>query len=107
MVVYDDIKEGKIAIYDKGVDRVPMIGERMDYDQVNNYQVVHRTGDVLLPQLALQEPLKVEAAHFLECIRTGQVPLTGSQHARDVVAILEAGQKSLAGNGIKVNTEKV
>ena len=95
MVVYDDVSDDKIKIYDKGVDRVPKIGERMDYDQSGDYQLVHRTGDILLPKIAFQEPLKTEAAHFLECLRNGQQPLTGPQHARDVVAVLEATQTAL------------
>ena len=95
MVNYDDVSDDKIAIFDKGVDRVPKIGERMDYDQLGNYQLVHRTGDILLPKLSFQEPLKVEAAHFLECLREGKTPLTGPKHARDVVAVLEATQNAL------------
>src|SRR5215471_18998192 len=94
MVIYDDVGEDKIIVLDKGVDRVPKIGERMDYDQVN-YQLVHRTGDVWLPRIAFQEPLKVEARHFLDCLRTGAEPLTGPKHARDVVAVLEATQTAL------------
>ena len=96
MVVYDDVSDDKIMIFDKGVDRVPKIGERMDYDQSGGYQLIHRTGDILLPRVAFQEPLKTEAAHFLECLRNGLPPLTGPKHARDVVAILEAGQTALA-----------
>jgi predicted dehydrogenase len=99
MVVYDDVSDDKIKIYDKGVDRVPKIGERMDYDQSGDYQLIHRTGDILLPKIAFQEPLKTEAAHFLECLRNGRQPLTGPQHARDVVAVLEATQTALKSGG--------
>ena len=95
MVVYDDVSDDKIMVLDKGVDRVPKIGERMDYDQSGDYQLIHRTGDILLPKISFQEPLKTESAHFLECLRTGQQPLTGPQHARDVVAVLEATQTAL------------
>lgn len=95
MVVYDDINDDKIAIYNKGVDRVPAVGEKMDYDHFNKYQLLHRAGDIWLPRIDFQEPLKLEAAHFLDCIRTGATPLTGPSHARDVVAILEAGQRAL------------
>ena len=94
MVIYDDVGDDKIMVFDKGVDRVPKIGERMDYDQVN-YQLVHRTGDVWLPRISFQEPLKSEAAHFLDCLRNGEAPLTGPRHARDVVAVLEATQTAL------------
>ena len=95
MVVYDDVSDDKITIFDKGVDRVPKIGERMDYDQSGDFQLIHRTGDILLPRISFQEPLKTEAAHFLECLRNGQPPLTGPKHARDVVAVLEATQTAL------------
>ena len=95
MVVYDDVSDDKIMIFDKGVDRVPKIGERMDYDQSGDFQLIHRTGDILLPKISFQEPLKTEAAHFLECLRKGLPPLTGPKHARDVVAVLEAGQQAL------------
>lgn len=95
MVVYDDVSDDKITIFDKGVDRVPKIGERMDYDQSGDYQLIHRTGDILLPRISFQEPLKTEAAHFLDCLRNRVTPLTGPKHARDVVAILEATQTAL------------
>jgi predicted dehydrogenase len=95
MLVYDDVSDDKVAVLDKGVDRVPRAGERMDYDRLDRYQLVHRAGDVWLPRVEFQEPLKVELDHFLECIRTGQAPLTGPGHARDVVAVLEAGQRAM------------
>jgi len=105
MVVYDDVRDDKIAIFDKGIDRVPKLGDRMDFDHFDGYQLLHRTGDVLLPRIAAQEPLRIEADHFLECIRTGATPLTGPAHARDVVAVLEAGQESLRRKGESVRLE--
>ena len=99
MLVYDDVSDDKIAVIDKGVDRVPKAGERMDYDYFNNYQLLHRAGDILLPRIHFKEPLQVEAAHFLECVRTGQTPLSGPKHARGVVSVLEAGQTSLLDQG--------
>lgn len=94
MVVYDDVSDDKIAIYDKGFDRVPRIGERMDFDRPN-FQLKPRTGDILLPRIDWQEPLRVETAHFLDCIRSGATPLSGPAHARSVVAVLEAGDRAM------------
>lgn len=106
MVVYDDVGDDKIMIFDKGVDRVPKIGERMDYDQSGSYQLIHRTGDILLPKISFQEPLKTEAGHFLDCLRKGEQPLTGPKHARDVVAVLEATQKALtSGQTVLLTTD--
>jgi predicted dehydrogenase len=107
MVVYNDVSEDKIAVFDKGVDLIPRAGDRMDYDQANPYRLIHRAGDVSLPRIDFQEPLKVEASHFLESVRTGLSPLTGPRHARDVVAILEAGGRSLREGGSPVRLDEI
>ena len=51
MVVYDDIAENKIAIYDKGIDRKAILGENMDFDNPRPLQFNYRSGDILLPQI--------------------------------------------------------
>ena len=93
MVVYDDIGENKVAIYDKGIDRMAVLGEHMDFDNHSTISFNHRSGDVVLPQIKWQEPLKVEIEHFVDCIQNGTECLTGPDHARNVVEILSAGNK--------------
>jgi predicted dehydrogenase len=92
MVVYDDIADDKIAIYDKGIDRKAILGENMDFDKPQPPEFNHRSGDILLPQIKFIEPLRTEAEHYLDCIRNQRVPLTGIEHARNVVSILERAQ---------------
>jgi predicted dehydrogenase len=89
MVVYDDIAENKIAIYDKGIDRRAILGENMDFDKPQVAPFNYRSGDILIPQVKFVEPLRVEAEHFADCIRNSREPLTGLSHARTVVSILE------------------
>ena len=89
MVIYDDMADEKIAIYDKGIDRKAVLGENMDFDHPQPAQFNYRSGSILLPEVKFAEPLRVEAEHFSECIRKGQTPLTGTAHARTVVSILE------------------
>lgn len=89
MVVYDDVAENKIAIYDKGIDRKAILGQNMDFDQPQLSQFDYRSGDILLPQVKFIEPLRVEAEHFSDCILNSRTPLTGLSHARTVVSILE------------------
>lgn len=89
MVVYDDIAENKITIYDKGIDRRAILGENMDFDHPQTAQFNYRSGDILIPQIKFKEPLRVEAEHFCECVRERREPLTGLSHARSVVSILE------------------
>jgi predicted dehydrogenase len=89
MVVYDDIADDKIAIYDKGIDRRAVLGENMDFDHLRPPEFNYRSGDILLPQVKFVEPLRVEAEHFIDSIKNKTVPLTGLSHAREVVSILE------------------
>jgi len=88
MVVYDDTAENKIAIYDKGIDVMAVLGERMDFDHVPFQIFNHRSGDVILPKIDFQEPLKVEIEHFIDCIQNGTECITGIEHAKRVVQIL-------------------
>lgn len=94
MVIYDDVAEDKIAIYDKGIDKMAILGQNMDFDQPQSPQFNYRSGDILLPQVKFVEPLKVEAEHFVDCIQNGRTPSTGIDHARNVVAILERARIS-------------
>jgi predicted dehydrogenase len=93
MVVYDDVADDKIAIYDKGIDRKAILGQNMDFDNPQRAEFNYRSGDILLPQVKFTEPLRTEAEHFVDCIRTKRAPLTGINHARKVVAILERAQR--------------
>jgi predicted dehydrogenase len=89
MVVYDDVADNQIAIYDKGIESVAVLGQRMDYDNQNYPTFNHRSGDLLFPRVDVKEPLKVEVDHFLDCIEKGTECITGIAHARRVVQILE------------------
>src|ERR1700720_4616490 len=87
MVIYDDVAESKIAIYEKGIDRKAVLGQNMDFDNPQRLQFNYRSGDILLPQIKFTEPLKIEAENFADCILNSRVPLTGADHARTVVSI--------------------
>jgi predicted dehydrogenase len=89
MVVYDDVADDKIAIYDKGIDRRAILGQNMDFDHPRPEQFSYRSGDILMPQINFTEPLRSEAQHFADCVRSRETPITGTLHARNVVSILE------------------
>ena len=92
MVVYDDLAENKIAIYDKGIEGMAVLGENMDFDHPDAYSFNLRCGDILLPNIRFEEPLKYEIAHFHDCIAEGTECLTGPDHAMEVVRILSEFQ---------------
>jgi len=89
MVVYDDLADDKIAIYDKGIDRKAVLGQNMDFDDPRGEQFSYRSGDIVLPNISFKEPLRSQAEHFADCVRNGHQPTTGALHARNVVSILE------------------
>jgi predicted dehydrogenase len=61
-----------------------------------------RFGDIVSPRLELREPLRLEAEHFIECLRTGQPPRSDGQDGLRVLRVLTAGQRSLERGGIPV-----
>lgn len=97
MIVYDDILvQEKIKIFDARVERPP------HYDTFAEFQYAYHYGDIHSPYLKQDEPLKTECQHFLDCIRTGSVPMTNGAAGMEVVQILEASTESLRQNGAPV-----
>lgn len=89
MIVYDDISENKICVYDKGIDRMAVLGKNMDFDLPNSQSFNYRSGDIIMPKIEWIEPLKTEIHHFYECIKGNKDCLTGPENASAVVNILE------------------
>jgi predicted dehydrogenase len=65
----------------------------MDFDKPEPFNFNHRSGDVVVPIIKWEEPLEVEIQHFVDCIIKKIPCLTGVEHAKKVVRILEAGSK--------------
>ncbi|MGA2863551.1 MAG: Gfo/Idh/MocA family oxidoreductase [Verrucomicrobiota bacterium] len=94
MIVYDDVAPlEKIRIFDARVERPP------HYDTFAEFQYAYHYGDMYAPHIKQEEPLKVECQHFLECIQTGQTPLSSGTRGLEVVKVLEASSASLRQDG--------
>ncbi len=94
MIVYDDMEPSeKVKVYDKGItlNGTP--------DSLYKALVGYRSGDMFAPQLDMSEALKVEIQHFVDCIRTGEEPITGGQAGLRVVRILESASRSMKQRG--------
>ena len=84
MAVFDDMEpERKVTVYDKGPVLRP----------ATEWQV--REGDINIPQLAREEPLRRECAHFLSLVSGAGDPLEPSRQGVAVVKTLELLQNSL------------
>jgi predicted dehydrogenase len=96
MAVFDDMEASeKLRIYDKGVDRA---GEVVPYGDVLSV----RSGDIVIPKISLQEPLKLECQHFVDCVRDRKTPITDGESGLRVVRVLAAAQASLERDGAPV-----
>jgi len=94
MVVYDDIETlEKVKIYDKGV----LIPD--SHNSFGEFQLSYRYGDITIPRLKQEEPLKVELSHFLDCVREDKKPLTDGENGYQVVRIIEKINESLKNGG--------
>lgn len=86
MATFDDMSiEGKLTIYDKGFDE--------NFESYGEY--LARSGDITMPQISNEEPLRIECRHFVECIRTGATPRTDAHSGLRTVRVLEELQRSL------------
>ena len=97
MIVYDDVAPlEKIRIFDARVESPP------HYDTFAEFQYAYHYGDMYVPYIKQEEPLKTECQHFLDCIRHGTPPLTDGKQGLELVRILEASTKSLEKGGAPV-----
>lgn len=96
MVEFDDVSHDKLRIYDRGYDRPP------EFTQFSEYLTL-RDGAMYVPQLPMDEPLRLQLHHFLDCIGSGLEPRTSIASGVRIVAILEAAQRSLEADGVPVS----
>lgn len=98
MVIYDDVESlEKIKIYDKGVKAI------RHTNTFGEFQFAYHYGDVVIPYIHFEEPLRVECLHFLECVREGKTPRSDGNSGLKVVQVVEAAQKSLRDDGSLVS----
>jgi len=60
-------------------------------------------GAITVPRVEVNRPLETECIHFLECIRTGQRPISDGKNGLEVVRILEAANRSLQQNSTRIH----
>lgn len=100
MVIYDDTSEdAKLTIYDKGIDKEHIDMDLGRYEDYETFLFKHRSGDILIPKINFEEPLKVEVKNFIECIKCRNKPATDGRNGLEVVQVLEAATKSMVSGG--------
>ena len=94
MAVFDDVAphEQKLVLYPN----------RVDFE--DRFPVLHKE-DAQPIDFPRDEPLRLECAHFIECIRDRKPPLTDAASGIAVLRVLAACQKSLDVHGAPVSLQ--
>ena len=95
MVVYDDTSSEQVRLYDWGA-------EVTDPQSFGEFQLSYRSGDVVSPRIAPDEPLALELRDFADAIRERREPRASAELGLEVVRLVEATERSLAHNAAPV-----
>ncbi len=94
----DTSPDEKVRVFEKGV-----AASATAYLDYGAYQLMIRDGDVISPKIPVEEPLKNEVLHFIECIQSGEQPLSDGVNGMVVVRVMEAVNESVCNNGAPVH----
>jgi UDP-2-acetamido-3-amino-2,3-dideoxy-glucuronate N-acetyltransferase len=92
MAVFDDVSQEKLVLYPHKIEwlqRVP-VAAKAEAEAV---------------QVEMEEPLKAECQHFLECVAERVTPKTDGREGLRVLQVLQASQESLNQDGCKIHLE--
>jgi predicted dehydrogenase len=95
MLVYDDIADNKVILYDKGVDAPPYS------DTLEEFNMSYRHGPETVVPFEWKEPLRSECESYINWIKTGERAFSDAWMGVKVVQVLEMAQKSLLNGGSK------
>lgn len=99
-VVFDDLDNLEtVKIFEKGVSVEKQVSD------FGEFRLLLRDGDIISPRIEAAEPLRTMCLHFLECIRTRRLPLTGAESGYETVKVIVAAERSLAEKGCYVPIE--
>lgn len=89
MAVFDDISNEKLFLYPHQIN------------WVNRMPIVQKA-DAEIVSFEVQEPLRCECRHFLDCIESRKNPITDGEEGLRVLKILDAFERSMANNGERI-----
>jgi UDP-2-acetamido-3-amino-2,3-dideoxy-glucuronate N-acetyltransferase len=93
MAVFDDISDEKLTLYPHRIEwlnRIPIAAK----------------AEAEVAKVEMDEPLKVECRHFIDCVAHGQQPITDGREGLRVLQVLLASQQSLNENGRKISLDQ-
>jgi len=99
MLTFDDMNLSEpLRLYDKQVTETRTPGF---IDTFASFRTSIREGDIQIPKVTPNEPLKAECDHFLDCVATGARPLADGWSGAAAVRALAAVDRSIRNGGRK------
>jgi predicted dehydrogenase len=100
-IVFNDLNATeRVRIFEQGISQVR--SQALTYGE---YTLQVRDGDIISPKIDTSEPLKNQCRHFLDCIRTGERPLSSGSEGVAVIRVLKAADRSVALHGSRIDVE--
>ncbi len=100
-IVWDDMNPAaRLAIHDRGVDRLP--AGSVAADERREALISYRIGDIRVPALPEREALMSVMAEFADAITARRQPLTDGLTGLRVLALLEAASQSAECGGTRI-----
>ena len=99
MLLFDDIADDKVVIFDKGVE-VPPYSLTED-----EFRASYRHGGETIYAFDWFEPLRAECDHFIDCIHRRVEPRSSGVDGLKVLKVLETAQRSLTNGGVELRVE--
>ncbi len=100
MATWNDLAPGPVAIHDQGALVEPYYENFGEF-----FQLSIREGDVTIPRVSPEEPLRRQARYFLDAVRTGSAGICSAERAWEVVRTLEAMTESMQADGRPVDLD--
>lgn len=101
MATWDDLATlGPVMVFDKGVTKKPR-----EYADFGEFQLLAREGDVTVPRVPPQEPLKAQAVAFIEALGDRAKLRSDGRVGAQVVKVLSAINASMAQGGAPVKVQ--
>ena len=99
MLAWDDLDNvGPIKLYDKHVEKTSVY-----YETYGEFQLLSREGNITIPNVGFNEPLKAQGKFFIDCIEGKSNPeIADAQKGYEVVKTLCAIQESVEKKGAHV-----
>jgi predicted dehydrogenase len=100
MLTFDDMNLSEpMRLYDRTVTDQRSPGF---IDTFASFRTSIREGDIMIPKVPTNEPLRAECDHFLECIANGRRAVSDGRSGAAAVRVLAALDRSMAGDGRRV-----